>query len=365
MTFEWREVWVPKDADDAMKLRREWEKTLADIDYWADTHGPEATGYDGKMHMGTGMSRLSAMATLLARSGLAGKEFQPTFVRDLSGTKAVALHLASDAHEALASAAAHTDQLAAAVAKVVADIQGAMDELLDYTTSSGFRGITASVINSQGSQFVERVKAEMKSAATPAQIPDFPTLKGVLIERLEAVATGKQKHMKGALTQQAIDNWAACVEVDQALQKVALECAVGALRIRNAADAKKAQAAFSAAVTAVEAVSPVNIPEVTHAIAGRRVTIRAVNPTVDPAVRGPVSVVSTGVASTDGSTITGKITASDGLPVKDSDPMLLRWDFADDYGGKVRIAVEVRNVCGPATYSVDLEVTGNGGIRAV
>lgn len=361
MNFEWRDVWVPESEADALRLRHEWEKTLADIDYWADTHGPAATGYAGKMHLGSGMSRLSAMATLLARSSLAGREYETTVVRDLNGASEVHLHLAADAQNALEEAALHTDRLASAVAIEVAFLQESVDILLDGKLDAQSLRNLASDINGFGRKFPERVKREMTRLPNSDDITDLRMIKAHLAERLEAAATGAQKRIKGALSQQAIDNWAACVEVDEALQEIALECSVGALRISNATDGKKAQGAFSAAVKAVEAVSPVNVPEITHAISGRRVTIRAANPVVDPAIRGPVAVFSTSVRSTDGSTITGKITASAVVPNEDSDPLLSHWDFADDYGGKVRIEVEVRNVCGPATHEVDLDVTANGG----
>ena len=317
---------------------------------------------EAKVQLGDGINHMTGLVHVADAAAQAGARVPAIVMRQPDGSP---LRL-------------HTQREVRALLGAVADRENRIESAHNLVAGEFAR--LAAIADDAGQDLADRLEASRKAEAifqdyathhaaalakvdTTALPADLPRLREKLIEFLEAAATGQQKRIKGALSQQAIDNWAACVEIDQALREVALECAVGAQRIGNASDPAKAKAAFSAAVTAVEAVSPVNIPEVTHAIAGRRVTIRAVNPTADPAIRGPVTVLSTSVASTDGSTITGKVTASDGLPVKDPDPRLSHWDFADDYGGKVRIAVEVRNVCGPATHEVDLEVTANGGIR--
>ncbi|MYA88749.1 MAG: hypothetical protein F4X97_09920 [Boseongicola sp. SB0662_bin_57] len=314
------------------------------------------------VHVGAGISHMAGLAHLASRAGLAGTHMPNVGLRD-EGHDPITLWTQAELHDMLGALAERENAVQAAhnaLAKQYHDLVAKRD---DETLSAADRYAASNRVDEWIGEYRRHLEKAVAAVVLDALPGDLPTLRAVLTERLEAAATGQQKRIKGALSQQAIDNWAACVEVDQALREVALECAVGAQRIGNASDPAKAKAAFSAAVRAVEAVSPVNIPEVTHTIAGRRVTIRAVNPTADPAIRGPVTVLSTSVASTDGSTITGKVTASDGLPVKDSDPRLSHWDFADDYGGKVRIGIEVRNVCGPATHEVDLEVTANGGIR--
>ena len=63
---------------------------------------------------------------------------------------------------------------------------------------------------------------------------DLEKAKLVLAERLEAVATGRQKRLKSALSQQAIDNWAACVDQDTAMQEIARHCALGSRAIAKA-----------------------------------------------------------------------------------------------------------------------------------
>lgn len=81
--------------------------------------------------------------------------------------------------------------------------------------------------------FQEKIQKLVESENFPT---DLPTLKAVLTERLEAVATGHQKRLKGALTQQAIDNWAACDDLDDALKEIAKQCRLGVLEIQAAQD---------------------------------------------------------------------------------------------------------------------------------
>lgn len=105
--------------------------------------------------------------------------------------------------------------------------------------------------------FLNRYDSEFSKiveAYDPHELPpDLRHLKTVLIERLEAVATGHQKSLKGALSQQAIDNWAACDDLDDALKEIAKQCRIGALAIGRAEDTiwKKASGAW-AKVTKIE-----------------------------------------------------------------------------------------------------------------
>ena len=85
--------------------------------------------------------------------------------------------------------------------------------------------------------YESRLRVEVENYKRTGLPDDLPTLKEVLIERLESVATGHQKHLKGALSQQAIDNWAACVDMDAALTEVAKRCVLGVMDIEALEDA--------------------------------------------------------------------------------------------------------------------------------
>ena len=79
--------------------------------------------------------------------------------------------------------------------------------------------------------------AEAIAAYDPDAMPeDLPTIIEVYAERLEAVATGQQKAIKAGLTQQAVDNWATCVDQDKALTTIARHCTLGVIEIQGASD---------------------------------------------------------------------------------------------------------------------------------
>lgn len=140
------------------------------------------------------------------------------------------------------------------------------DDEYGNTVGNGILEFMLKEITDAGSspeaQYAALVDAQMDEARLiAASLPtDFPTLQAVLCERMEAAATGRQKHLKGAITQQAIDNWAQCAGIDTALQEVSKQCAIACIAIQRATDAAAAQAAFDAGVKAIEAVTAVHTP---------------------------------------------------------------------------------------------------------
>ena len=86
-------------------------------------------------------------------------------------------------------------------------------------------------------------------AYDPDTLPaDLPTLKALLIERLEAAAMGRVKEIKGAKTQQGVDIPAACLDIANAVEEVSRKCALGIQNIDDAADNAAAQGAYNTAV---------------------------------------------------------------------------------------------------------------------
>ena len=80
---------------------------------------------------------------------------------------------------------------------------------------------------------IDKEIARISALELPA---DLSTAKDVLISRLESVATGRQKNLKSAMTQQAIDNWASCIDQDKALNSIARHCTLGRLAIGKVDD---------------------------------------------------------------------------------------------------------------------------------
>ncbi len=192
----------------------------------------------------------------------------------------------------------------------------------------------------------------------PDTLPtDLPTFRNKLCERVEEVATGRQKHLKGAFTQHAIDNWAQCTGIGDALTEVATQCAIACIAIQRAADTAAAQAAYDAAVKAIEAVTAVHTPvwvvdgvdysaaqAAPVALAGSAATVTAKHPAgqdIDGQVvltsvaSAPVSVAA--VQTTDAKAHSCKFTVK--TPVA---------------GETVTLFLTARSLCGPSELEVHL-----------
>ena len=104
-------------------------------------------------------------------------------------------------------------------------------------------------------------RAEMDKLADETALPgDFDTARDVLIERLEATAMRRVKEIKGVVSQQGVDLPSSCADEDKAVTEVAKLQRLGAISLRNAADAAALKIAYDDAVEVIGAVSPLNTP---------------------------------------------------------------------------------------------------------
>lgn len=205
------------------------------------------------------------------------------------------------------------------------------------------------------------IEAEMVRLQSETEPADLSTLRAVLCERMEAAATGRQKHIKGAVTQQAIDNWAQCVGIDDALQEVSKQCALACIEIQRSASNSDAQAAYDAGVAAINAVTPVHTPVWTVTVNGVDADYPAGH--ADPvAVEG--STVTVRARHPAGETIDGKVVltslSSDPVTVaevSDGDANAHACSFTIDTpvaGETVKVFLTARNLCGPSELELHL-----------
>ena len=223
-------------------------------------------------------------------------------------------------------------------------------------------------INASYEDEFDRIAAACDDGCLP---DDLETMKPVLTERLEAAATGHQKSLKGALSQQAIDNWAACVDIDSALAEIAKRCAVASIEIARADDVDEAEAAFNEGVKQVKAVRSTNTPHwtVSHS-GGTRVAFNESNPA------SPKRYTDTEVAVTarhpDGKTIPGNcvireipkaVDEATGQPVPSTTSFTKNADGSftakvqlsgRPSGAKTLITVNGMNICGPSRIRIEL-----------
>ena len=209
---------------------------------------------------------------------------------------------------------------------------------------------------------------------------DLPTLRTVLTERLEAAATGHQKTIKGALSQQAIDNWAACVDMDEALADISRECVLASIEIERAASVGDAKAAYDTGVAAIRSVTAANSPHWTVAwgdeshdvndpfptpghtaaawenVPGSAVTVRARHPEqlVGDPIPGNCSIspLSNVVDASTGARVPfTQILRTPSTPAGSHEVTIRVPSTVTD---PVTVTVKSRNICGPSTITFTL-----------
>ena len=226
----------------------------------------------GVLHTGAGLQHMPALTYRANRSAGAGVRHPRAVMRDKDGGTAD-LWTQGDAHRVLEDLSDATNTLESArnliqirhvaLEATIKDPNGGLPAGSD---AAAIRKARLDAYNqlfeeSQPEKLDALMLAEAKKLGEAADLPDDLDLaKEVLIERVENAATGHQKALKSALTQDAIDNWAACVDQDDALTEIAKECALGSIEIRRADTVEKARAAFGAAKAKIEAVAPLNTP---------------------------------------------------------------------------------------------------------
>ena len=100
-----------------------------------------------------------------------------------------------------------------------------------------------------------------KALATLGGLPtDLDTLRRVLAERLEEAGMAHIKHMRGVVSQQGIDLPHACDETETAAKRVAVLVHHHQQEIDTKLTIEDAKAEFERGKTAIEAVQPLNIP---------------------------------------------------------------------------------------------------------
>lgn len=160
------------------------------------------------------------------------------------------------------------------------------------------------------------------------------------------------KEIKGAKTQQGVDLPAACIEVETALASVTTECQLGIQAVDAAADNAAAQAAYDAALAKIAAVTPLNVPEWSETVQGRKVTVRAAHP-AGATITGRVTLTSWAATDANGDHLfLGARLSNDGPAIEwvSTLPANAAWP--------VTLEFAARNLCGPSRY--ELEVADPG-----
>ena len=187
------------------------------------------------VYVGAGLDHMTGLLQMVEQANSAGAHLPHIVMRD-ADQKRRSLHTQERIRSILDSTARRENIVESAHNAVLERYHAQAGIRDDVTADLGDRETAAEKARTIAKDYKAELEKEI-AAYDPNKLPeDLPTLKEVYIERLEAAATGHQRNLKGALSQQAIDNWAACVDMDTALAEVAKRTTLGVIEIEAAED---------------------------------------------------------------------------------------------------------------------------------
>ncbi|MYH37482.1 MAG: hypothetical protein F4160_11895 [Rhodospirillaceae bacterium] len=318
------------------------------------TDEPTLPGLD--VHIGSGLDHMTGLADMARAAANAGQTLPHIVMRD-GNQRRVSVHHVADLEEIL-GAARRRENLVESAHNAVMERYHAQAKIRDDETQTlADREAAADAALAITNNYQAELKKEIAAYDPDALPADLGALRRKYIEWLEATAARQQKSLKGALTEQAIKNWAACVDMDAALSEVSKQCALASIEIDRAMTAAEAKAAYDAGAAAIRAVTAANTPHwmvdgtliaqafpPDRGLVGRSVAVRAVHPAgknIDGKVAFTAKVVE-GAA---------EVTVRS---LSDPTARELVFTIPDDATAAAKIEATARNLCGPSRLVLTL-----------
>ena len=246
-------AWV--EENDIWKLKHPADRDASEASYvLAELTDETALDVgDQELHVGGGLSHMVGLIQMAGDADTAGVSLPAVVLRD-SANKPKKVHRQSEVREILRLLSGRENAFESAHNSLRERYDALAARRDDFSLSDAERLKAGREARDMMANYKALLVAEVATFDPDALPDDLPTLKAVLVERLEAATTGRQKSLKGALTQQAIDNWAACVDLDEALQEVAKQCVLGGIAIERCEDTiwKRAAGAWAVATEAAD-----------------------------------------------------------------------------------------------------------------
>ncbi len=319
-----------------------------------ETVGDTHIVIDGKnLHVGQGISHMPGLALLLEQATHAGGRLPYAVIRRPNGTIAK-IHLQRDMRTLLEAVADRENRIESAHNPIIADYERSRARAGDESLSLQEREDAASTAAAIALGYSRSLESALANYDPDALPDDLPTLKELYSERIEAAAMKRVKEIKGAKTQQGVDVPATCLDMANALEQVAQECALGVAAVNDVEGIDDAKAAFAAAVATIEAVTPLNVPEWAsdqQTITGHQVTVRANHPAGE-AIPGRVTLTLWGVTDGNGGPLS--LAASVTRP---GGGAAVVWQAQIPIGTvyPVEASFAARNLCGPSRFDLTIE----------
>lgn len=212
------------------------------------------------IHVGAGLDHMTGLADMARAAALAGVRLPHIVMRD-AAQKRVSVHTTAQLEEILEATRRRENVVESAHNAVMERYHEQARIRDDDSADLDAREAAAG----KAKEIAENYRAELEkeiAAYDPDALPaDLGELRTVYVERLEARAMTQIRSFRRAVSQQGVDLADACDDEADATRAVALAARNGATAIWSADDAAGAGTAYDAAVAAIEAVVPLNIPE--------------------------------------------------------------------------------------------------------
>ena len=246
-----RKVMVPRMAREADEL----------LFYTTDHRQQLAEDAGADIHTGP-ITRLTGLLQMAEHANMAGQDIPHIVMRDSNGIS-TALHTQAAIRDVLSAAAARKNLIESGHNILVAKYSTFAALRDDDNQTLEVREASAQVALDLARNYETHLQTAMDSYDPDAMPDDLPTMKEVYAERLEAAALGRDKELRGHLTNQGVMLHPSCIDQAEAMQAVSVAYFNGTAAIRKAADADKAGKAFDKAKAAIEAVEVLNTPVIT------------------------------------------------------------------------------------------------------
>ena len=213
----------------------------------------------GETYVGAGLDHMTGLVQMAERATHGGQIMPPIVLRDADHNQKT-LFLQSELYDLLDKVTDRENVVESSHNRVIKQIEDKWKEAEDETRQWADRLDSMNDYADLVENYETLLAAEMKKYDPDALPADLPTLRGVLIERLEAKALGTIRDFARSLTQQGVIAGAACDDEADAILAVKRKARQGATHIWNAETTAEAKAAHKTAVEAIEAVTQLNVP---------------------------------------------------------------------------------------------------------
>ena len=218
-----------------------------------------ADAFAVKVHSDEGLDHMTGLLQMVEHANMAGNDIPHIVLRDSHGTR-MSIHTQDHIRDVLSEVAARENKIESAHNAVMARFQTWISLRDDESQTLDVREAADKVATGIYKNYADHLQKAIDDYDPDALPNDLSTVKAVYVERLEAAALGRDKEIRGHLTNQGVMLHPSCADQETAQQAVAAAYFHGSAAVRKADTADKAGKAFTRAKAAIQGVEVVNTP---------------------------------------------------------------------------------------------------------